>query len=29
MYSSPSVRAYPASNHFPTFPLSRICMTRA
>nr|DAN88994.1 MAG TPA: hypothetical protein [Caudoviricetes sp.] len=28
MYSSPSVRAYPASNHSPTFPLSRTCMGR-
>nr|DAR15497.1 MAG TPA: hypothetical protein [Caudoviricetes sp.] len=29
MFSSPSVRAFPASNHSPTFPLSRICMRRA
>nr|DAV40593.1 MAG TPA: hypothetical protein [Caudoviricetes sp.] len=29
MYSSPSVRACPASSHSPMFPLSRICMRRA
>nr|DAJ44818.1 MAG TPA: hypothetical protein [Caudoviricetes sp.]DAQ58038.1 MAG TPA: hypothetical protein [Caudoviricetes sp.]DAS47690.1 MAG TPA: hypothetical protein [Caudoviricetes sp.] len=29
MYSSPSVRACPASSPSPTFPLSRTCMRRA
>nr|DAR19431.1 MAG TPA: hypothetical protein [Caudoviricetes sp.] len=29
MFSSPSVRAFPVSNHSPVFPLSRTCMRRA